>query len=133
MIVTHFIWETTMNISKRQKRGGNLRAIVFTALAMGLAGATNAAVLVGPDITVRFGDLPIETEQGATKLLQRIERAAQRVCAPVDHGTLDSRANAKACRQGVTAAAVSKVNHPMLHAAYNVANCVRPPVASLGR
>lgn len=122
-----------MKISKQQKRGGNLLAIAFTALAMGLAAATNAGDLVGPDITVRYGDIAIETAQGATKALRRIDRAAQRVCAPIDHGTLDSRANAKACRQAVTAAAVSKVNHPMLQAAYDLANGVRPPVASLGR
>jgi UrcA family protein len=65
----------------------------------------------------------------ATKALRRIERAAQRVCEPLDHGTLASRANAKACRQKVTAAAVSTVNHPMLQAAYDLANGVRPPVA----
>jgi UrcA family protein len=120
-----------MKLSTQPKRGGTLRAIVFTALAMGLAAATNAADLVGPDITVSYEDLA--TEQSATKLLRRIESAARRVCAPLDHGTLASRVNAQSCSQGVTAAAVSKVNHPMLQAAYNLAKGVRPPVASLGR
>jgi UrcA family protein len=122
-----------MNISKQQKCGRNRLAIVFTALAMGLATATNAADLVGPDITVRYDDLPLKTEQDATKVLRRIEWAAQNVCARLDHGTLPSRVNAQACREKVTADAVSKVNHPMLQAAYNSAKGVRPPVASLGR
>ena len=122
-----------MDFSTRRNSGGDRLGIVFTALALGLAGAANAYSLVGPDIRVSYSDLAIETEQGATTLLQRIELAAQRVCAPLDHGSQESRANVKACREKATAAAVSKVNHPMLQAMYNLAKGVSPPVASLGR
>ncbi len=120
-----------MNISKYQKSGYNLVAILCATLAVGLAGPANAAEQVGPDIAVRYADLAIDTEQGATKLLKRIEGAAGRVCARLDHGTLVSRSNAQACGRKVTAAAVSKMNHPMLLAVYNSARGVTPPLASL--
>ena len=120
-----------MNISNYRKSGCRLAAIFGGALAVALAGPTNAGDLVGPDITVRYGDLTIDSEQDASKLLKRIEGAADRVCAPLDNGSLGARGNAKACSQAVTAAAVNKVNHPMLLAVYNSARGATPPLASL--
>jgi UrcA family protein len=116
--------ETTMNIPK---------TMMLATLAFGLAAPTFAASPVGPDITVRFGDLAIDTEQGASSLLRRIEWAAQRVCAPLDHGTLASRINARNCARDVTAAAVTRVSHPVLQAVYDSSMGISPPVASLGR
>ena len=110
-----------MNISK---------TISCAALALGLAGPTIAVEQVGPDIAVRYADLAIDTEQGATELLKRIEGAAGRVCASLDHGTLVSRSNAEACSRKVTAAAVNRVSHPMLLAVYNSARGVSPPIAA---
>ena len=113
-----------MNISK---------TVILATLALGLAAPTFADGLTGRDVTVRFGDLAIDTEQGASSLLRRIEWAARRVCAPLDHGTLSSRINAGACRREVTAAAVARVSHPMLQAVYDSAKRISPPVASLDR
>lgn len=122
-----------MNISRQQKFSRKILALSFIAFAMGLAAEANAGEVVGPDIPVRYGDLSIETEQGATQLLRRIELSARRVCAPLDHGDLASRLNESDCRQKVTAAAVAKVNHPMVQAAYRSSNDVRRPMASLVR
>ena len=122
-----------MDFSTQRKFRGNHLAIAFTALALGLSGAANAYSLVGPDILVKYSDLAIETEQGATALLGRIESAAKRICSPLDYGTLESRANAKACGAKATAAAVRKVNHPMLQAAYNLSKGVSPAVARIGQ
>jgi UrcA family protein len=122
-----------MYFSTQRKFGGNRLAIACAALALGLAGTANAYTLVGPDIVVSYSDLAIETEQGATTLLRRIESAAKRICAPLDYGSGESRANVKACREKATAAAVRKVNHPMLLAAYNLSKGIKPPVASLSR
>jgi UrcA family protein len=127
------IWELNMYFSTQRKFGGNRLAVVFATLAMGVAGAANAVSLVGPDIKVNYSDLAIETEPGAATLLGRIEAAAKRICAPLDYGTGESRANVKACREKATAAAVLKVNHPMLRVVYARAKGIRPPVASLGR
>jgi UrcA family protein len=120
-----------MNISKYQKPAASLVAIFCATLAVGLAGPANATDLVSPDITVRYGDLAIDTEQGASKLLKRIEGAADRVCARLDHGSLVSRSNAEDCSRKVTAAAVNQVNHPMLLAVYSSARGMSPPIASL--
>jgi UrcA family protein len=128
----HTIWESTMKTSTRQNSLSSL-AIACATLMTALTPPLHAGEIVGPDITVRYADLAIESEQGASRLLQRIEWAAQRVCARLDHGTLASRTNAKACRQTVAAAAVQKVNHPMLQAVYDSAKGARPPVASLVR
>jgi UrcA family protein len=120
-----------MNISKYQKSGYRLVAIMCTALAVGLAGPANATDLVGPDITVRYGDLALDTQQGASTLLKRIEGAAGRVCARLDRGNLVSHRVVKTCNREVTAAAVNKVNHPMLLAVHKSVRGVTPPVASL--
>ena len=109
------------------------KSMILATLTLGLAAPTFADGPVGRDITVSFGDLAIDTEQGAASLLRRIEWAAQRVCAPLDHGTLSSQVNAGACRRDVTAAAVARVSHPMLQAVYDSDRGTSPPVASLGR
>jgi UrcA family protein len=126
------IWEITMKTSTRQNCFNSL-AIAGATVLMALTAPSQAGEVLGPDITVPYADLAIDTEPGASKLLRRIEWAAQRVCARLDHGTLASRANARACRQELAAAAVLKVNHPMLQAVYDSARGARPAVASLGR
>ena len=121
-----------MKTSTRQNCFNGL-AIACATMMTALTPPVHAGEIVGPDNTVQYADLAVDSEQGASSLLRRIEWAAQRVCARLDHGTLTSRANAKACRQTVAAAAVRKVNHPMLQAVYDSAQGTRPPVASLVR
>jgi len=118
-----------MNISKTSCC--RLVAIFCATLAVGLSAPANATDLTGPDITLRYENLAIDSEQGASLLLKRIEVAAGRVCARLDHGSLASRRNAQACSRKLTADAVSKVSHPMLLAVYNSKGQVAPPVASL--
>jgi UrcA family protein len=120
-----------MNTLNHQKSAYRLFAMICAALSMGLAAPTTAGEQVGPDIAVRYADLAIDTEPGASTLLKRIEGAAGRVCSRLDHGTLVSRSNAEACSRKVTAATVSKMNHPVLLAVYNSARGATPPVASL--
>ena len=57
-----------MKISKHQNTG--LGAIFCAAAVIGLAAPTRANELVGPDIAVRYHDLAIDTEQGASQLLK---------------------------------------------------------------
>jgi UrcA family protein len=109
------------------------KSTIFLALALGLAAPTFAQSLVGPDVTVRFGDLAVDTEKGASSLLRRIEWAAQRVCAPLDHGTLSSRISARDCRRDVTAATVARLGQPMLQAVYDSARGTGTKVASIRR
>jgi UrcA family protein len=117
-----------MNISKKS---GYVLAALFSATLSAVSASSHASDLTGPDIAVRYENLAIDTEQGASQLLKRIENAAARVCARLDHGTLASRKNVQGCIQKLTADAVSKVNHPMLLAAYNSNGQIAPPIARL--
>ena len=119
LIDQHIFWETTMKIATRRQPAYKTIALLCGAIAMGTVATAQGHDLLAPDIAVHYGDLAIDTEQGATQLLKRIEGAAGRVCSRLDRGTLDSRANVSACRQKLEAAAVSEVNQPMLLAVYN--------------
>lgn len=77
-----------------------------------------AGAVVGADITVRYDDLAIDKPAGAIRLLNRIQVAASSVCDPLAHGDLSSRTNRDNCRAHLVAAAVAKVNKPMLFAVY---------------
>ncbi len=122
-----------MNISKHQNSSSQLAAIICATFMAALAAPANSTDLVGSDITVRYEKPAIETEQGAAQLLKRIDGAAGRVCARLDHGTLASRKNVQNCNRKLIADAVSKVNHPMLLAVYESNGRVTPPVASLSK
>jgi len=121
-----------MNTTSHPKSGNSLR-IALAALALGLTASANAGDFVNRDIAVSYEVSSVATEHGAMELLQRIAWAAQDICAPLDHGTLVSRAKAKSCRQEVMAATVSKVNHPMVQAAYDLDKGVKMPLAKLDR
>lgn len=118
-----------MNTSHVHKACGGFLAIAVAAMA--LAAPTVAGNLTGPDVKVAYSDLDIDTADGASQLLKRINGAASRVCASLDHGDIASRANVAQCHQKLTAAAVAKVNHPVLAAIYKSAHPDASPVATL--
>jgi UrcA family protein len=120
-----------MTTSTERKLCGALLAIA--AAAMAFATPTLAGSLTGPDVAVQYSDLDIDTVDGATQLLTRIKVAADRVCAPLDHGDLASRAKQDQCHLKLTAAAVSKVDHPVLAAVYKSAYPNAPSVAALAK
>jgi len=108
-----------------------LLAVALSAL--GLALPSLAGTQAAPDVTVGYSDINIETVDGATVLLNRIKAAASDVCAPLNHGDLASRANSQRCHQKLTAAAVQKVNHPMLASVYKSAYATAPTVAAVAK
>lgn len=120
-----------MSISTRRKPAYTLTALLCSVFAIGSATTAGATDVLGPDTEVHYGDLAIDTEEGASQLLKRIEWAAARVCSSVDHGTLASRANGKACREKLSAAAVTELNQPMLLAVYRSSRDASPRVAGL--
>jgi UrcA family protein len=81
---------------------------------------------------VRYSDLDLETVEGANTLLKRISSAAKSVCAPIDHGSLSSKAKAEACQGKLTAAAVARVDSPVLLAVYESARTM-PQVVTAAR
>jgi UrcA family protein len=99
----------------------SLIAAVAAMASLPLAAPALASNITGRDVAVRYADLDVDTVDGATRLLQRIEAAADRVCAPLDHGDLASRRNRSACERKLTSDAVSRVDSPALASVYQSA------------
>lgn len=111
------------------------RLIAIALCAATLAGAAAAqqptvrpGVSPDPGLQVRwtrvpYGDLDLATPQGARGLLDRIEQAAEAVCAPRpaagDSG--EAKAQYRACRAAAVRAAVTRMHSPVLTA------MARPP------
>ncbi|HMA12820.1 MAG TPA: UrcA family protein [Steroidobacteraceae bacterium] len=118
-----------MKLSHQSVTG--IRLIIAAASAVAALSAAAPALasdVTGRDITVRFADLDVDTVDGATLLLRRIEGAASRVCSPLDHGDLASRSRREACEKKLTSAAVSRVNSAVLATVYQSAGRDAPSV-----
>jgi len=90
-------------------------ALVFTPLLFGcLAGTAQATTTVAKDLpyeVVSYADLNLASEADAAALLQRIEAAAQRVCARnAALIPLDFYVPAGKCAKAATARAMADVN-----------------------
>ena len=122
-----------MTNSKQMKSRGGLLAIAaaLPMFAAGMATPALAGNLTGPDVTVQYSDLDIDTVGGATALLKRIRFAADSVCSPLNHGDIASRANVDKCNAKLTDAAVTKVNHPVLASVYKSTHRNASSVAAL--
>jgi UrcA family protein len=112
---------STADIHRRSSRGlqAVLAAIAGCMVAAGAssAGAANSPT-DAPSTVVRYADLDITTQQGASVLYRRIARAAQRVCPDTDIRDLDRSSQIRLCRQQAVARAVQAVGSPMLAALY---------------
>lgn len=100
---------------------GRLLATLAAIISLPLAASASASDITGRDVTVQYADVDTDSIAGATLLLQRIQVAAESVCAPLDHGDLASRSRRLACEQKLTAAAVTRVNSPALASVYQSA------------
>jgi UrcA family protein len=108
-----------MNTSKHTHRSSTWLAMF--AIASGSLSATQAFAAHETDAVhsekVSYADLNLATPAGAATLYNRIEIAARRVCGP-DIGAT-RYFERKGCRKSAVAAAVTKVNSPMLTAVYH--------------
>jgi len=66
--------------------------------------------------TVAYGDLNLDSEQGAKVLYARLRRAAEDVCLPLDGRNLAQRSN---CFNNAVASAVAQVNKTTVTALHN--------------
>ena len=66
--------------------------------------------------TVHFGDLNLDTEQGAQTLYVRLRSAAKQVCAPIESIELSRRLVWETCINNAVADAVQQVDKTMLSA-----------------
>jgi UrcA family protein len=69
--------------------------------------------------TVAYGDLNIDSAQGARTLYARIRYAAQDVCSPLESRELARKRAWQSCVDTALASAVTKINQPMVTALYN--------------
>ncbi len=109
---------------------------VLAAAVAGFA-PVQAADVVAPAVSVKYADLDVGTVEGAAMLLERIEAAASDVCAQLIPAGLDqvSRVKRLRCASKSVAAAVAKVNQPVLAEVYARGTSARraPSVAALVR
>jgi UrcA family protein len=113
--------EMPMNKLPRTVAIASLITVVAALASLPLAAPVLASDITGRDVAVKYADLDVDTVDGATRLLQRIEAAADRVCAPLDHGDLASRRSRDACERKLTSNAVARVDSPALASVYQSA------------
>lgn len=89
-----------------------------------------------PRVTVRFADLDLSRPEGAQTLYSRLRGAAEQVCEQVrsESGLSWAFREQKACIDKATAAAIAKVNRPLLTAYWQSKTGPRtlPAVAAAG-
>ena len=91
--------------------------VALLALASAAAGANPEDTEEVPSENVNYEDLNLTNLAGVTQLYGRIERAARLVCGP---NTDQSRMGQwKTCYRLAVAAAVARVNNPMLTAVHD--------------
>jgi UrcA family protein len=88
--------------------------MMIFALAAGLSQAAETA----PSVVVRFPDLDLSRSASVAVLYQRLQGAAETVCAPLDDSDLPRHMRFKACVQGAISMAVAKADQPALTAYY---------------
>jgi UrcA family protein len=88
------------------------------ALALGFQSAHAAPPQDVPSVVVQFADLDLSRSEGARVLYQRLKRAAEAICAPLDDRELARHMRFTACLQNAIGPAVVKVNQPALTAYY---------------
>ena len=102
--------------------------VALLALASAAAGANPEDTEEVPSENVNYEDLNLTTLAGVTQLYGRIERAARLVCGP---NTDQSRMGQwKTCYRLAVAAAVARVNNPMLTAVHD-SRMAPPKLAAL--
>ena len=111
-----------MNTINTSTQLGKLVATaILSAFAAGFAGLSGASdAIAEQSVTVKYGDLNLSNQQGASALYRRIVLAAHQVCDSTQD--LSAPAKAKACRDKAIADAVTKVGHPGLIAVYSANN-----------
>ena len=90
--------------------------VMIFALALGYQSAYAAPPENVPSIVVHFTDLDLSRSEAAAVLYERLDGAAEAVCAPLDDRALGRHMSFKACVQAAISAAVAKIDRPALTA-----------------
>src|SRR5262249_42768570 len=100
--------EPDMNLLSRRTIA--VATFVLAALAPLVAAEAAKEVLANECVTVRYGDLDLNTGAGVAQLYERLKEASQRACRTGDAGLFYSVFQRKHCYDGALAAAVSSAH-----------------------
>jgi UrcA family protein len=92
-----------------------LAAGLFTLICATSGGSALAAEQTLTKI-VRYGDLNLDSEQGAQALYARLRSAAREVCSPLESIEMSRQRQWKSCFNNALATAVGQVDKTMLSA-----------------
>jgi UrcA family protein len=98
----------------------SIAAASFVVLGSAAAITTAQAADDGAALSrvVKYGDLNLDSADGARALLGRIHSAANSVCAPLESRSLDHQASWQTCYNQAIASAVAQIDSVRLTAAY---------------
>ena len=95
--------------------------IAATLLVLSCA-ATSGRVVAQPaeflTKAVAYGDLNLDSDQGAKALYARLQSAAHYVCSPMETRELSRRTVWQTCVNNALASAVTQINKPRVNALY---------------
>jgi UrcA family protein len=89
-------------------------ALAASVLSLSTLAARAAPTAEPYSVTVQFADLDIERKAGVAKLYSRIKAAAQRVCDQQANERLAAKQTYSVCVERAVAAAIARINRPML-------------------
>jgi UrcA family protein len=96
--------------------------IIATLVTLTWAASSGRAVAQSEEVltkVVAYGDLNLESDQGAKALYARLRYAAHHVCSPLEGRELSLKPAWQACVNNAIASAVRQVNKPRLTAFHN--------------
>ena len=90
--------------------------LLAVSAALSLSGAAFASTAVKelPSVTVKYGDLNLNTKAGIASLHSRIRNAAQLVCSPLNSRVLGLREQYEHCVSDAVSDSVAAVGNPNL-------------------
>ncbi len=88
--------------------------VTLTAAALAAAAFTASAASAGDDIRFSYAAHELETAAGASALLTRIERSAERACNTAGVRALYAKATEDACAAGLTESIIADIGDARL-------------------
>ena len=112
-----------MNIVRTNRASNTLVSLALSALAgtalLVTAGVANAAPTPDAAVTVNYGDLNVQTHDGAVTLYRRIASAAKLVCPGADNRNMAALAIRESCQRAAIERAVHGLSNPQLAAVHS--------------
>jgi UrcA family protein len=105
---------TTLSSKRTPARYTLACMAAFAASTVSMTALADSSTDAVPTLAVRYGDLDLSTEQGASALYHRIVSAARQVCDNSDNRDLQRFTASEKCQAKAIEQAVSDVHSPKL-------------------